>query len=35
MLKIYNADSNCCTNPLPVLFLFNKYSFVEYEIGYA
>ena len=31
--KIYNADSNCCTNPLPVLILFDKYGFDEYEIG--
>ena len=27
------ADSNCCTNPLPALILFNKYCFDEYEIG--
>jgi hypothetical protein len=31
--KIYNADSNCCTNPLPVLILYNKYCFDEYEHG--
>jgi hypothetical protein len=31
--KIYNADSNCCTNPLPVLILYNKFGFDEYEIG--
>jgi hypothetical protein len=31
--KIYNADSNCCTNPPLVLTLYNKYCFDEYEIG--
>ena len=33
MLKIYNAHSNCCTNPLVVHFLLDKYSFDEYDIG--
>jgi hypothetical protein len=33
MLKIYNAHSNCCTNPLPELILCDKYCFDEYEIG--
>jgi hypothetical protein len=31
--KIYNADSNCCTNPLPVLILYDKNCFDEYENG--
>jgi hypothetical protein len=31
--KIYNADSNCYTNPLSVLILSNKNGFDEYENG--
>jgi hypothetical protein len=32
-IKIYKADSNCCTNPLPGLTLIDNSGFAEYDIG--